>query len=159
MTFVSHSFLLYFRYYSATILQMAGIRDDKQAIWLTAATSGTNFVFTLVGVWLVERVGRRKLTLGSLFGMLLERRCGCLAWFADAECAERESKAWHESRVTMITHCIWEMLSCHSTNTQLGMFKMKLLLTISGKFKGVKTNHTDAKINFTTQLKKVWDCA
>lgn len=55
-------------YYSATILQMAGIRDDKQAIWLTAATSGTNFLFTLVGVWLVERAGRRKLTLGSLFG-------------------------------------------------------------------------------------------
>ncbi|XP_008289638.1 proton myo-inositol cotransporter isoform X3 [Stegastes partitus] len=55
-------------YYSATILQMAGVRDDKQAIWLAAATSATNFVFTLVGVWLVERVGRRKLTLGSLIG-------------------------------------------------------------------------------------------
>lgn len=57
------------RYYSATILQMAGVRDDKQAIWLAAATSATNFVFTLVGVWLVERVGRRKLTLGSLLGL------------------------------------------------------------------------------------------
>lgn len=55
-------------YYSATILQMAGVRDDKQAIWLAAATSATNFVFTLLGVWLVDRVGRRKLTLGSLVG-------------------------------------------------------------------------------------------
>ncbi|XP_040018202.2 proton myo-inositol cotransporter [Gasterosteus aculeatus] len=55
-------------YYSATILQMAGVQDVKQAIWLSAATSATNFVFTLVGVWLVERVGRRKLTLGSLLG-------------------------------------------------------------------------------------------
>ncbi|XP_049929785.1 proton myo-inositol cotransporter-like isoform X2 [Epinephelus moara] len=55
-------------YYSATIVQMAGVRDDKQAIWLAAATSATNFVFTLVGFWLVERVGRRKLTLGSLLG-------------------------------------------------------------------------------------------
>lgn len=72
---------------------MAGIRDDKQAIWLTAATSGTNFAFTLVGVWLVERVGRRKLTLGSLLGALLQHHCGCLAWLVDAECAERESKA------------------------------------------------------------------
>ena len=60
---------LTFRYYSATILQMAGVRDVKQAIWLAAATSGTNFLFTLVGVWLVERVGRRKLTLGSLLGL------------------------------------------------------------------------------------------
>ncbi|XP_065812981.1 proton myo-inositol cotransporter isoform X3 [Labrus bergylta] len=55
-------------YYSATILQMGGVRDVKQAIWLAAATSATNFVFTMLGVWLVERVGRRKLTLGSLFG-------------------------------------------------------------------------------------------
>lgn len=60
--------LLVSRYYSATILQMAGVRDIKQAIWLSAATSATNFVFTLVGVWLVDRVGRRKLTLGSLVG-------------------------------------------------------------------------------------------
>ncbi|XP_055365337.1 proton myo-inositol cotransporter-like isoform X3 [Betta splendens] len=58
-------------YYSATILQMAGVRDVKRAIWLAAATSATNFVFTLVGVWLVERVGRRKLTLGSLLGTAL----------------------------------------------------------------------------------------
>ncbi|KAL6106290.1 slc2a13 [Pungitius sinensis] len=55
-------------YYSATILQMAGVQDVKRAIWLSAATSATNFVFTLAGVWLVERVGRRKLTLGSLLG-------------------------------------------------------------------------------------------
>ncbi|XP_033941112.1 proton myo-inositol cotransporter-like isoform X2 [Pseudochaenichthys georgianus] len=55
-------------YYSATILQMAGVRDIKRAIWLSSATSATNFVFTMFGVWLVERVGRRKLTLGSLLG-------------------------------------------------------------------------------------------
>ena len=59
------------RYYSATILQMAGVRDDKQAIWLASATAATNFLFTLVGVWLVERVGRRKLTLGSLMGVCM----------------------------------------------------------------------------------------
>lgn len=80
---------------------MAGIRDDKQAIWLTAATSGTNFLFTLVGVWLVERVGRRKLTLGSLFGTLLERCNGSLAWFQCAECAESESKIQHQSSMTV----------------------------------------------------------
>ncbi|XP_048113947.1 solute carrier family 2 member 13b isoform X2 [Alosa alosa] len=58
-------------YYSATILQMAGVRDDKMAIWLAAGTAGTNFLFTLVGVWLVERVGRRKLTLASIVGTAL----------------------------------------------------------------------------------------
>lgn len=56
---------------------MAGIRDDKQAIWLTAATSGSNFVFTLLGVWLVDRLGRRKLTLGSLLGTPVIRTLVC----------------------------------------------------------------------------------
>ncbi|XP_069485313.1 proton myo-inositol cotransporter [Ambystoma mexicanum] len=55
-------------YYSATILQMSGIRNDSLAIWLAAVTAFTNFIFTLLGVWLVERLGRRKLTLGSLIG-------------------------------------------------------------------------------------------
>ncbi|KAG7260612.1 hypothetical protein CRUP_008634 [Coryphaenoides rupestris] len=58
-------------YYSATILQMAGVRNDQQAIWLASATAATNFLFTLVGVWLVERVGRRRLSLGSMLGTSL----------------------------------------------------------------------------------------
>ncbi|NWT17330.1 MYCT protein, partial [Vireo altiloquus] len=53
---------------SATILQMSGVEDDRLAIWLAALTAFINFIFTLVGVWLVERMGRRKLTLGSLTG-------------------------------------------------------------------------------------------
>lgn len=56
------------RYYSATILQMSGVRDDRLAIWLAGLTTLTNFLFTLLGVWLVERVGRRRLTLGSIAG-------------------------------------------------------------------------------------------
>uniref|UniRef100_A0A672LB97 Solute carrier family 2 member 13 n=2 Tax=Sinocyclocheilus grahami TaxID=75366 RepID=A0A672LB97_SINGR len=59
------------RYYSATILQMSGVQDDKLAIWLVTVTAFTNFLFTLLGVWLVERVGRRRLTLGSIFGTVL----------------------------------------------------------------------------------------
>ncbi|XP_041935538.1 proton myo-inositol cotransporter [Alosa sapidissima] len=55
-------------YYSATILQMSGVRDDKLAIWLVTVTAFSNFLFTLLGVWLVERVGRRRLTLGSIIG-------------------------------------------------------------------------------------------
>ncbi|KAF7246709.1 Proton myo-inositol cotransporter [Varanus komodoensis] len=59
------------RYYSATILQMSGVQDDRLAIWLAAVTAFTNFIFTLIGVWLVEKVGRRKLTLGSLAGTMV----------------------------------------------------------------------------------------
>uniref|UniRef100_A0A3B3HTE9 Solute carrier family 2 member 13 n=1 Tax=Oryzias latipes TaxID=8090 RepID=A0A3B3HTE9_ORYLA len=58
-------------YYSATILQMSGVRDDRLAIWLAGLATLTNFLFTLLGVWLVEKVGRRKLTLGSILGTTL----------------------------------------------------------------------------------------
>lgn len=47
---------------------MSGVRNDRLAIWLAGLTTLTNFLFTLLGVWLVERVGRRKLTLGSIIG-------------------------------------------------------------------------------------------
>ncbi len=50
---------------------MSGVEDDRLAIWLAALTAFINFIFTLVGVWLVERMGRRKLTLGSLAGECL----------------------------------------------------------------------------------------
>lgn len=58
-------------YYSASIIKMAGVRDQHTAIWLAAMTAGINFVFTLVGVWLVERIGRKPLILGSLLGVIL----------------------------------------------------------------------------------------
>ncbi|XP_030071744.1 proton myo-inositol cotransporter isoform X1 [Microcaecilia unicolor] len=55
-------------YYCATILQMSGMQDDTLAIWLSAVIALINFIFTLFGVWLVEKLGRRKLTIGSLAG-------------------------------------------------------------------------------------------
>ncbi|KAG0728729.1 Proton myo-inositol cotransporter [Chionoecetes opilio] len=55
-------------YYSASIITMAGITDKSLAIWLSAATSSMNFIGTFLGLWLVERLGRRSLTLGSLLG-------------------------------------------------------------------------------------------
>lgn len=51
---------------------MSGVEDDRLAIWLASVTAFTNFIFTLVGVWLVEKVGRRKLTFDSLAGMWLD---------------------------------------------------------------------------------------
>lgn len=50
---------------------MAGVTDNSQAIWLSAATSSMNFLGTFLGLWLVERLGRRSLTLGSLLGTVI----------------------------------------------------------------------------------------
>lgn len=58
-------------YYSATIVQMSGIQGDQLAIWLAAVVAFGNFAFTIVGVFLVERLGRRKLLLGSLAGVTI----------------------------------------------------------------------------------------
>ncbi|KAK7101483.1 proton myo-inositol cotransporter-like [Littorina saxatilis] len=64
-------------YYSATIIRMSGVKSDEAAIWLSAVTAAVNFLFTVVGLYLVERIGRRPLTLGSLMGAIVS-----LAWLA-----------------------------------------------------------------------------
>ncbi|KAJ8577620.1 hypothetical protein ON010_g1587 [Phytophthora cinnamomi] len=56
-------------YYGATIIQMAGFTDPTTAIWLSALVSFSNFIFTFVGIYLVDSAGRRLLTLGSLAGV------------------------------------------------------------------------------------------
>lgn len=81
------------RYYSATILQMSGVRNDRLAIWLAGLTTLTNFLFTLLGVWLVERVGRRKLTLGSIIGESREK------------CSSTSGKKKTKCGDTQIHHC------------------------------------------------------
>jgi SP family myo-inositol transporter-like MFS transporter 13 len=58
-------------YYGATIIQMAGFKDDSTAIWMSAIVSFSNFIFTFVGIYLVDRTGRRKLTLASLAGVIV----------------------------------------------------------------------------------------
>ena len=58
-------------YYAAKIISMAGYSDNTQAIWMSAGVASVNFLCTFVGLFLVERIGRRKLLLISLFGVVL----------------------------------------------------------------------------------------
>ena len=58
-------------YYTASIFEMSGVYSKQRALLLSAGTAMVNFVFTIVGYHLVERAGRRKLTLYSLFGVIL----------------------------------------------------------------------------------------
>lgn len=57
-------------YYGATIIQMSGVHDASKAIWLAAALSFVNFACSFIGMGLVERIGRRLLTLVSLAGVI-----------------------------------------------------------------------------------------
>jgi SP family myo-inositol transporter-like MFS transporter 13 len=54
-------------YYSATILKLAGF-SSTSAIWLSAVTAFCNLIGSIVGLVLVDRAGRRPLTLISLTG-------------------------------------------------------------------------------------------
>ncbi|GAB1603581.1 proton myo-inositol cotransporter-like [Argonauta hians] len=58
-------------YYSASIIKMAGVQQESKAIWYAALTAAVNFVAGFCGLWMIERFGRRKLTLGSLTGIML----------------------------------------------------------------------------------------
>lgn len=58
-------------YYSATIITMAGFSDTSQAIWMSAGVASINFLCTFIALPLVERIGRRKLLLMSLLGVVL----------------------------------------------------------------------------------------
>jgi len=58
-------------YYSATIISLAGIEDEQTAIWYAAIVAAGNVVFTFFALFVVERAGRRKMTLASLFGIVV----------------------------------------------------------------------------------------
>ena len=58
-------------YYSASIMEMSGVRDPSLAIWMAAVTAFVNFSFTFVGIYCVEKFGRRKLTFYSMFGVVV----------------------------------------------------------------------------------------
>jgi SP family myo-inositol transporter-like MFS transporter 13 len=58
-------------YYCGTIFVMAGFTDPAVAIWLTAGVSFVGCVCCMLGVVAVERMGRRRLTLLSLAGVVL----------------------------------------------------------------------------------------
>jgi SP family myo-inositol transporter-like MFS transporter 13 len=58
-------------YYSAKIINMAGFSDNSQAIWISAGVASINFLCTFIGLFLVERIGRRRLLLLSLAGVIV----------------------------------------------------------------------------------------
>ncbi|KAH9783731.1 Inositol transporter 1 [Citrus sinensis] len=53
-------------YYSPTIVQMAGFQSNQLALLLSLAVAGTNAVGTIVGIYLIDHFGRKKLALSSL---------------------------------------------------------------------------------------------
>ena len=66
-------------YYSATILKLAGF-SNSLAIWLSALSALFNVLGTVLGFYLVDIVGRRPLTLYSLFLSVFALGLICLSF-------------------------------------------------------------------------------
>lgn len=58
-------------YYSPTIVQLAGFASNTTALLLSLITSGLNALGSLLGMYLIDRTGRRRLALISLTGVIL----------------------------------------------------------------------------------------
>ncbi|KAK6265079.1 hypothetical protein SCA6_020513 [Theobroma cacao] len=57
-------------YYSPTIVQFAGFASNKTAMALSLVTSGLNAVGSIVSMAFVDRYGRRRLMIVSMFGII-----------------------------------------------------------------------------------------
>jgi sugar porter (SP) family MFS transporter len=58
-------------YYAPTIFQMSGITCETGAISATVVVGVINVLFTIVSIWLLDKIGRRPLLLGGLIGMII----------------------------------------------------------------------------------------
>lgn len=58
-------------YYSPTIIQLAGIASNRTALLLSLVTSGLNAAGSIVSIFFIDRTGRKKLLVISLFGVIL----------------------------------------------------------------------------------------
>ena len=98
----------YCRYYSSTIIKMAGTRNDEEAIWLAVPVAFTNFAFTLVGLFVVEKMGRRKLLLGSLAGVIFSLLLLSVTFYLDLQESPNvrlRPNVTHSSCITSYDHC------------------------------------------------------
>ncbi|XP_057424542.1 inositol transporter 1-like isoform X1 [Lotus japonicus] len=57
-------------YYSPTIVQMAGFHSNELALLLSLIIAGMNATGTILGIYLIDHAGRKKLALYSLGGVI-----------------------------------------------------------------------------------------
>ncbi|KAG0492189.1 hypothetical protein HPP92_005587 [Vanilla planifolia] len=58
-------------YYSPTIVQMAGFSSNQLALLLSLIVAAMNAAGTVIGIYLIDRCGRRRLALTSLAGVFI----------------------------------------------------------------------------------------
>ncbi|QHO27837.1 Inositol transporter [Arachis hypogaea] len=81
-------------YYSPIIIQLAGFKSNDAALFLSLIVSGLNAGGTILGIYLIDASGRKKLTLGSLSGVAIALTIFSVACFIIGHGNASQVYAW-----------------------------------------------------------------
>jgi SP family myo-inositol transporter-like MFS transporter 13 len=81
-------------YYSPTIVQMAGFESNQLALLLSLIVAAMNAAGTIVGIYLIDHFGRRKLALTSLSGVFVSLLILSGSFFAQSSSSSSSVYGW-----------------------------------------------------------------
>ncbi|KAK3038387.1 hypothetical protein RJ639_030287 [Escallonia herrerae] len=81
-------------YYSPTIVQMAGFSSNQLALLLSLIVALMNAAGTVVGIYLIDHFGRRKLALSSLSGVIVSLALLSAAFFLESSSSTNGFYGW-----------------------------------------------------------------
>jgi MFS transporter, SP family, arabinose:H+ symporter len=86
-------------YFAPRIFEMTGL-GEKAALLQSVGIGVTNLIFTFVGLWLIDRVGRRTLLYVGSYGYIVS--LGLVAW------------AFFTGHVSIVPACIFAFIAAHA---------------------------------------------
>jgi sugar porter (SP) family MFS transporter len=86
-------------YFAPRIFEMTGLRSEA-ALLQSVGIGITNLIFTFVGLWLIDRLGRRTLLTAGSFGYIVS--LGLVAW------------AFASGHVSIVPICIFAFIASHA---------------------------------------------
>ncbi|GMH28562.1 hypothetical protein Nepgr_030405 [Nepenthes gracilis] len=81
-------------YYSPTIVQMAGFHSNQLALLISLIVAATNAAGTILGIYLIDHFGRRKLALTSLAGVFVSLIVLSVSFFLESSGHATGLLAW-----------------------------------------------------------------
>ncbi|XP_004296737.1 PREDICTED: inositol transporter 1 isoform X1 [Fragaria vesca subsp. vesca] len=81
-------------YYSPTIVQMAGFQSNQLALLLSLIVAAMNAAGTVLGIYLIDKFGRRKLALSSLCGVIVSLVILSAAFFSQSSGSSSGIYGW-----------------------------------------------------------------
>ncbi|XP_011037070.1 PREDICTED: inositol transporter 1-like [Populus euphratica] len=81
-------------YYSPTIVQMAGFSSNQLALLLSLLIAAMNAAGTVLGIYLIDHFGRKKLAISSLAGVIASLFILAGAFFGTSSGSSNELYGW-----------------------------------------------------------------